>query len=686
MYGEPQPGRARASVRPTQPSGRGGRHPRGRSNKRRFLWFLVVLAILAPAGYFAWQPAYDKVFVAPIEKPTDPTFSNDDGKVTLKVPPMGMAKGTEVSFDYLPKLAASMNKGQLPLKAISKPVDIVPLSGSLKPDRVAVTLQYDPKLIPKGLTAKQVGMAVLDENLGSWVPILNAKADAKTNTVTAIAPHFSSFLAFVLDPLEQAFKIGGMAIETAINASISVQSWFNGLVNEVAGNLLKDLFGQVDPLTCEPASKRIEATATSPLEACAKPAGSNDRLHISNGFAFPLLTGELPMGVTLEQDDLGNNSDDTAATIRSLYWASKNKAYISGASHASVTVTGEMQENATIAMELDDEAVAFDVALAVFTVLAPPSAAAKSGIKLGMDAVSKGKNLADIVGDGAAWFQSVTSTLDCITNASQEAFERKLGMEPVDQMYTEEGYEDAADLAHGCLEKIMEKLNLKGALAELLSSIKVIPEVLSSAVYVTAGAVLESLPAQFDSIKQKPVTATVTRVGAASKPTQPKPSSTQTNPAKPKSSLKDVSRFAGTWRVANASLKIEKDGTGRFTVNGFCLPDDPGLADFQACTVRIPVRYEDTGTGAIYGYFGKPVARSARDDANNKIVQMAPEDLAKYNGKRLELSQSTNKRIVAVTAENGVVNWFCDDVAHRAAQDARNTGGRYREQCNKPLL
>jgi|GEM_PF-2973797 len=654
---------------------RGGRIAR---NKRRILWFLVILAILAPVAFFAGPPVYRKVFVAPIEKPANPTFSNNDGKVLVKVPPLGMDKGTEVTFGYRPELTAKMNNGQLPLKAISKPVNIEPRNGALKPDRVAVTIQYKPSLIPEGLTADQVGMAVFDENLGTWVPILNAKADAKTNTVTAIAPHFSEFLAFVLDPLKKAFEIGGMAVKTAINASISVQSWFNGLVNEIAGNLLKDLFGQVDPLTCDPASKRIEATATSPLKVCTKAAGKNDRLHISNGFAFPLLTSELPTGIKLEQDDLGNNGSDTASLIRSIYWGSKNKAYISGASHATVTVTGEMQKNATITMELDDEAIAFDVALAVFTVFAPTSAAVKSGIKLGMDAVVKGQNIANIVGDGAAWFESIHNTLDCITNASQKSFEAKLGMEPVDQMFTDEGYEDAADLAYGCLSKIMEKLNLKGALAELLDSIKVIPEVLSSAAYVTAGALLDSLPEQFDSIKQKPVTTTVTRLGTA--PKQP-----QAKPTAPKSSLKDVARFANTWHVANGSLTVKKDGTGQFTLNGFCLPDDPGLADFQACTVRIPMSYKDTGSGSIYGYYGTPVARSARDGQNNKVVRMAPSDLAKYSGKRLELAQSTNKHIVGVSPEGSNPIWFCDKYAHLAAQDARNTGGRYREQCNKPL-
>lgn len=687
MQGEPR----RPHGRTAGPSARGaigGRVPQGKSksNKRRLIGFLVIFAMLASAAFFGGPPAYREMFVAPIEKPTDPTFSNDDGKVMLKVPTMGMEKGTKVSFDYRPERAASMNNGQLPLKAISQPVDVTPERGALKPDRVAVTLEYDPSLIPEGLTADQVGMAVFDENLDTWVPILNAKADAETNTVTAIAPHFSEFLAFVLEPLEQAFKIGSMAVETAINASISVQSWFNGLVNELAGNLVKDLFGQVDPLNCDPASTRVKGTATSSfdlLKVCTKPANDNDRLHISNGFAFPLLTSELPTGIKLEQDDLGNNGDDTAAMIRSVYWASKNKAYISGASHTSVTVTGEMQKNATIEMELDDEAIAFDIALAALTVLAPPSAAAKSGIKLGLDAALKGQDIAGIVGDGAAWFQSVNNTLDCIANASQGSFEAKLGMEPVDQMFTDEGYEDAADLAHGCLGKILEQLNLKGALAELLSSIKVIPEVLSSAAYVTAGALLESLPTQFDNIKQQPVTATVTRVEAA--PEQPEPSPSQAKPETPPVSLKDVERFAGTWRQANGSLTVNKDGTGQFTVNGFCLPDDPGLADFQACTVQIPVQYEDTGTGAIYGYFGEPVARSARDGQNNKIVQMAPADLAKYSSKRFELSQSTDEHIVGVTPEGSNPIWLCDDYAHRAAQDARTTGGRYREQCNKPL-
>jgi hypothetical protein len=684
------------------PGGRAQARPPKQSPKTSQGWLfklsviLTVLAVLAPVVYYGGPPVYRKFLVAPIEMPINPTFAHDGRKVMLNVPMFGMTEGTDVSFEYGAERAKSMNDGHLPFKSISTPVDIKETQGKLKNDHVAVTLEYDPSLIPEGLTADQVGMAVFDTTLDTWVPILNAKADPATNTVTALAPHFSWFTAFVLDPLDKVVKVAGQAVETAINASISVQSWFNGLVNEVAGNLMKDLFGQVDPLECNPASDRVKSTATSwfdSLKTCTKPAGDNDKVHISNGFAFPLLTDKLTAGVRLEANDIGNNGEDLAAMIRSAYWASQGRAYIPGASHVSLTVPPEMQKS-TMTMELDDEAIAFDLGLAVFSVLSPPSNAAKAAVKTGVAAAVKGQDVATLIGDGTEWFKTVHSMLDCIVSTSSNSIEADLGMEPVDEMFTDEGFKDAAELAHDCLGSTLDAIDLKGALAEMLSSIKVIPAALGSIVYATGGALLDSLPSQFDGIKQKqPTVALVRYNGDSADDSQeqpPAPEEEPQPPAKQEPSRKDVASLAGKWRHRNGTLTINKNGSGTYTVNGFCQPDDPGLSDFQACYIKVGVRFEDAGSGSIYGYWKKPTATSARDGQNNKPVKLAPRDEAAYVDKRFEVTRSTNEHVVAVAGESGErfgggEFWLCDEYAHNITVRGRQTGGLYLERCNKPF-
>lgn len=667
--------------------------------KRSFRWdvWLAVLVILAGFGVVFYKME-GPPSAAPIETPTDPTFTSPDGKTMLTVPDRAMPDGTAVKFknDVKRQQATTIEKSRLAFKPISNPVDITVTNGALMRGKVAVSIAYDPAKIPEGLSDKQVGMVVYDTTLQAWIPILNAKADPETKMVTAIAPHFSWFSAVVLDPLQNVVEVAGKSFETVIDVTVDTASWFNNLVGDVGEQFVKDLLGQAEPLKCDGTSKRIESDANAAYDAlssCVQPAGDKDRLQVRNGFAFPLLTGKLPAGVTLEMEDIWDNGEDIVSLARNAFWASQNQAYVTGANQTSLTITSAMKQDATITMEVDDEAIAYDLAFAVLAVFGPSTATVKAAIKEVMTKLTKGEDIANLLSGSASWLGQVYDTMECINSAAHGSWEAKLHMEPTDEMLTEEGNEDAAKLAFSCLESVMDRLNLKDSLSSVLSGIKVVPEFLGSMTYLIDSAMRESFHETFGVAKNEPPVVTVKRIDAAtqqpSKPsTKTKQPETPTKTQAPKPALKDVARFAKTWRRGGGSLTINKDGTGKYVFNTHaCAPDDPDIGQFQACIIRIPVRFVDTGSGSITGSYGTPKATAVRDETMGKSLPVPENIKAAFAGQQFELSQSTNKHIVGTSSLSGPfpgTPWMCDDYAHRFAQGARNMASRYHEQCNKP--
>jgi hypothetical protein len=267
------------------------------------------------------------------------------------------------------------------------------------------------------------------------------------------------------------------------------------------------------------------------------------------------------------------------------------------------------------------------------------------------------------------WFNKAHDLLDCIIGASQDSFENKIGMEPVDEMFTEEGYEDAADLASDCLGTILESIDLKGALAEILSGLKSIPAALQGAAYRTLGALAANLPAQFDSLKQQPPTATVTRIGAQPKP---KPTKKAEEPKKKPAAANDISNFTGTWLVANGKVVIKDNWTGRFEQYAKC-DKNVDLGTIQNCTVTADIQFAPGADGKLNGYWAPAVAK----DENGKVITLAPEFQALYKGKAFTVWRDGDKHVIRVHAEEGSMRPGTPHMCDKYARDIANNPARY---------
>ncbi|HEU4914390.1 MAG TPA: hypothetical protein VFT16_03230 [Candidatus Saccharimonadales bacterium] len=624
---------------------------------RKTVAVLVALALLAGGGWYGYK-WYTDPPAAAIGYPTNPSFKSDDGNVMLTVPDRAMKKGTQVSFTSEAKYTESVTDSKLAFKPVSTPVDIKVAQGSLMSDKVAVTLKYDPKLIPKELNSRQVGMVVYDPDLGSWVPILNAKADPKTGTVTALAPHFSWFAAIVLDPLQSVVEVAGQAIKTVVDSTVTVASWTIGLINNLAGNIVKDLFGIAPELKCGTTSKQVEVSTASALDmlsGCVEAADKNDRLRLRNGYAFPMLTRDLPKGITLAESDIWDNGADIPDLIRSSFWASNGKMYLSGASLASATVTPDLQK-ATLTMDIDSEAVATSIGLAVLMAFSPSTTAAKAALRVAAETVAKGKKIADMVDKNAAWVQQTYGTLDCIVGASHE---------PIDSMFGQDGYETAADVAHDCLGTTLDGLNLEGALSEVLSSIKVIPQVIQTVVYGTSDAVLASLPQQLDGIKMKPPAATVIRKGTATQPSTPKDDSKASTPAT-SGNWGNFKSLVGTWKGGVTTLVIKEDATGIYGLSQFTCLNNPDTGTFTWCVIKGNLSFMPGERSSVW--FGTPSATVKEDGAPLTPLPETVQYFKQFAG-NLTLADDGHSIILTVAAQPGTKLEYCDSYMLKHSND-----------------
>lgn len=565
--------------------------------------FLLLLgAACGAGGLYLYQEYWPRDKQLSVEYPEDPEFRAQDGSVLLDYADNAVPSNAEVTLTPDNKFRASIDDNpRLAFKAIGTPVDIAfkdgtrNLSDQVASDKVTVTLKYNPKDIPKGLNSQQVGMAVYDESLDSWVPILNAKADPRTNTITARAPHFSWFSVFVLDPLQKTVEAAGKTIQSTVNNTMTVADWLWQVVQRLASELARDLTGTPPELKCDSASKHVSVTVTSPLDkvkGCMQPAGGNDRLRISNGFAFPMLTDELPYGIKLEEQDVWDNGDNLPDMIRSMYWTSQNRAYVSGAEISSVTVTSDMDDKREIKMDLDSDALAFDIGFAVLSFLAPQASPAKQAVKSAIQGIIKNGSINKAELDAASsWVSQSYDYADCVAGSSHDLD---------DHPFSNDATQDAANVAHSCLSSLFNGINLEGALAELLSNLKVIPGIIQSVLYAGGAAILDTLPQQFDSIKVKAPLATVTRNGSApAAPTQEAKPKDTPKPTPPKAQKVNVGKFAGKWRSTNTVLTINKDGTGLYTRATFC--EEPII-----CDLKVPVTFEAGPHGGLLGVYGEP--------------------------------------------------------------------------------
>lgn len=673
---------SRAAQRRSTQSGGRNSNSSNRNGCGSFLAFILVIALLGAglgvAGTLGYQ-WYQKNYNQPVsvEYPENPDYTSKDGSVLLDN--VDAADLGDVAVDVKPdkKAASSINESpQLALKAISTPTDIsfykdTKLVEDVPSDTITVTLKYDPKSIPKGFNSRQVGMVVYDQTLDSWVPILNAVADPATNTVTARAPHFSWFSAVVLDPLQKMVEAAGKTIQSTVTNVTTVADWFGQTAWQLAGALWDDVTGTPPALKCDSTSKKVQVATTSTdnkLKGCMQSSGDNDRLKLSNGYAFPMLTDKLPEGVTLTEQDTWDNGANLPDMIRSLYWTSQNRAYVSGAEISSVTVTPEMQQSATINMKLDSDALAFDIGIAALSLVAPEAAPAKKAVKSSLEAVIKTGHVDKATLDAAnSWVAQSYDYADCVAGASHD-----LGEQP----FSDSSVNTASSVAHDCLSTLFSKINLKGAMAELLSDLKVIPGILQSMFYGTSAALLESLPKQFDSIKAHNPTATVTRSGSAPKQTQSeKPQAKETPKAKETKSNEEAwgnyKSLIGSWQantfVGITTITIKPNAQGTYSTPWAKCNKDYDSGKLVNCKRSGTIAFLPGHPSSAY--WGVPTATNLD---THKPLALLPEVIDQYKGKSSTMTLASDGHSIEITDGPYGGMQFCDAYMMKLSEDTNS--------------
>jgi hypothetical protein len=381
-----------------------------------------------------------------------------------------------------------------------------------------------------------------------------------------MAPHFSWFSPIVLDHLKAIVNAGGKLITTVIDATVTIVRWTLDLAAELAVELGKDLLGIAPELRCAKASQDVTVETSSllnRLSACTDVAdGKNVTLRLRNGFAFPVRTEKLPDGIVLGWQDTFDNGADLANLVRNLFWMTRGQAVVGGAALGRMTVTPAMKASAAVKMELDGDALAFDMVLAVLLVLAPETAVIKAAIKKTMQAGVK----AALKTTG--WLKAASDALECTNSAWHGAKYAKLLADP----FSKASVQAQAEVVQGCLGTVLGRLDLKGAVKDLIASVKTIPALLQTVLYPVA----ISLGEQLGIYQHKPPAATVRRTSREAS-------------------------FAGHWAVHGLTLDIAKNGTGTMWWNAG--PCTSSLTETRMCAGNATIKFTPGPNGRLDGVY-----------------------------------------------------------------------------------
>jgi hypothetical protein len=207
----------------------------------------------------------------------------------------------------------------------------------------------------------------------------------------------------------------------------------------------------------------------------------------------------LPSPIELRRSDIWNNGDDLVGLLRNAFWAKQRTLVLGGASVGSVTATSGLRGPATLTMDLDGDAVGFDMALAFLMVIAPEQAVLKPAVKAAADAALKTTVTKGAATSGAAWVSEAFGALDCIVKQAHTAA-------PAD-LYSSKGIRATANVVYTCLSELLKQINLKGPLIELLGVVKVLPETVEAVLYEMDGTMAE----QLGVLRQQKPTLTIKR-------------------------------------------------------------------------------------------------------------------------------------------------------------------------------
>ena len=327
--------------------------------------------------------------------PASATITGMRGDVRLVVPGGAEAPNTKVVFRSAPSVVS-----QAPVAGVEHaipvmaPIDVHVGAGELARDRVRVTLKL-PAGRPAGVY-QDAFLAVYEPQLGAFVPLLDSQADPKTRTVTAIAPHFSVYDAFV----NSAKKVTGKLINWG---DLLTVPWLrlipsvNKAVQGIQQEAVDSLFGFSSAVTCSPPSSKIkvkvhDATHGQLLEACAQDYSDiSGRVYVTvgNHYGFPILYAP-PSGFTVGLRDFDFENGTPLDLVRHLLWMEFNDVEAPGAGNARFTLQPGTRLPATIDGNMDWGAVTVDMAYYFASVVVPQLAEMSPELKATLEEIVSG--------------------------------------------------------------------------------------------------------------------------------------------------------------------------------------------------------------------------------------------------------------------------------------------------------
>ncbi|WP_159049425.1 hypothetical protein [Streptomyces sp. NRRL WC-3618] len=513
--------------------------------------------------------------------------------VTVTVPREGARNGTEVEFQERPKVDTGLTDKHLGVAGLGAPVEISTTRGALTQGRVS--LSYDSGKLPRGVTAKQIGIMVFDSDLGAWFPLLDAEADPRTHRVTGTAPHFSLFRTFFVEPGEKLLHMAGREIKLTVDAGTSVMGYFQKLITASAVAIVKDLFAVPPALNCDKPSATVVAEASTAVgdnsfSACADGDGKEVTLNMVNGVAYPIRLDRLPSGVTITGRDVLLGSGDSITVIRNVIWMTQGQKVIAGAKAGSVTVNEKMT-TARLHGHMDGSAVAVDVLLGTLLAFMPALSADKKWIE---GIAQKAVNSPSVKDGGAGLARATRMTVDDASTS------RKVEGQPdvVSQFATLMGAGD-------CLLDSKDALSENGSAKERFESAVKAAQTCAKLALGQFKAT-EVIPALLDSLKLVPEIVQAQIAGISNVLTGGKHKLT--------SVFVDLSRFdsratlkgnyQGTWQAHRRKIIIDEDGSGRYNWFPFLNYDDPSsdppcvTAEPRGCEVRFRLTVTPAGATA----------------------------------------------------------------------------------------
>ncbi|MFJ4077648.1 hypothetical protein ACIP2Z_01675 [Streptomyces iakyrus] len=517
-----------------------------------------------------------------------------DQSVTLVVPRKGAKNNTEVLFREHSKLGTGSTDKQLGVTRLGSPVEITATRGALTQGRV--TLSYDPAKLPRGATAKQVGIMIFDPELSAWFPLLDARVDARAHRITATAPHFSLFRTFALEPGKKVLNIAGRGIQMTVDSSTTAMGYFQDLITTSAATIVKDLFAIPPEIKCDKPSSTVIAEASTAVgndsfSACADGDGREVTVNMVNGVAYPIRLDRLPAGVTVTGKDVALGSGDTITLLRNAYWMTKGQRVIAGAKAGSVTVNERMR-TARIHGHMDGSAVAFDILLGTLLAFMPALNADK---KLLESIIQKTVNSSATMDGGKGLSQAAqTAVGEAVSNTPRnegkpdaaKQLGRVLGggdcILDSKEALTKDGtandrLEAAVKAAQSCAKAVLNEIDATEIVPALLDSLKLVPEIVQSQI------------AGFSNIltggKYKLTSVYV-----------------DLNRFDPVATLR--ANYEGTWHAHRRKIVIDEDGSGRYNWSPFLNYDDPSqdppcaTAEPRGCEISFRLTVTPVGATA----------------------------------------------------------------------------------------